>query len=76
MSMADQDRIVEDGQDTVNGIMRASRLKRWRARQFFILTNGAGDEQERQVNKIREQARALSSCRCQLVGCEHQVREQ
>lgn len=52
LNMSDQDRIAEEGKETVNRIMEASHLKKWRARQFFILTNGRGDEQDAQVSSV------------------------
>lgn len=57
LNLSEQDRIAAEGKETVNRIMEASRLKKWRARQFFILTNGRGDEQDKQVSQIREQVR-------------------
>lgn len=40
---------------TVNQILDATNLKNFSKMQFFMLTNGSGEEQDKQVKYMREQ---------------------
>ncbi|CAM9618984.1 unnamed protein product, partial [Laminaria digitata] len=46
-----------DSRKAVDSILEATELKRWKTQQFFMWTNGSGEEQDQQVEFIRNQVR-------------------
>ena len=53
------DQAVEEAETRkmVNDILAAANLKKWKTQQFFMLTNGSGEEQDKQLKYIREEVR-------------------
>lgn len=49
---------------TVNQILDAANLKAWNTQQFFMLTAGSGEEQDKQVKYMREQVCIIRVCVC------------
>ena len=54
-SMADQAVHEAESRKAVDSILEATNLRRWDTQQFFMWTNGSGEEQDKQVDYIRDQ---------------------
>eukprot|EP00752_Nemacystus_decipiens_P008209 g7341.t1 len=54
---SDQTMIEKEARRTVNQILAATNLKTWNNQQFFLLTTGSGEEQDKQVKYMREQVK-------------------
>eukprot|EP00903_Cladosiphon_okamuranus_P017917 g16488.t1 len=57
LNRADQEVIERRARKTVNQILAATNLKEWDNQQFFMLTAGSGEEQDKQVKYIKEQVK-------------------
>ncbi|CAN0500872.1 unnamed protein product, partial [Ectocarpus sp. 12 AP-2014] len=57
LNKADQEAHESESRRTVNQILDATNLKNFSKMQFFMLTNGSGEEQDKQVKNMREQVK-------------------
>ncbi|CAM9654247.1 unnamed protein product [Pylaiella littoralis] len=57
LNKADQDAHERESRQTVNEILAAANLRTWNTQQFFMLTAGSGEEQDKQVKYMREQVK-------------------
>lgn len=57
LNRSDQAVIEKEARRTVNHILAATNLKNWHNQQFFMLTAGSGEEQDKQVKYMRELVR-------------------
>ncbi|CAN0021366.1 unnamed protein product [Ectocarpus sp. 6 AP-2014] len=57
LNKSDQEAHESESRRTVNQILDATNLKNFSQMQFFMLTNGSGEEQDKQVKNMREQVK-------------------
>ncbi|CBJ31369.1 expressed unknown protein [Ectocarpus siliculosus] len=57
LNKSDQEAHESESRRTVNQILDATNLKNFSKMQFFMLTNGSGEEQDKQVKYMREQVK-------------------
>ncbi|CAM9895919.1 unnamed protein product [Scytosiphon promiscuus] len=57
LNKADQEAHERESRRTVNQILQAANLKKWGTKQFFMLTAGSGEEQDKQIKAMREQVK-------------------